>query len=192
MQPDFLIDAYQTERLKTLGVWAQISAPEFDWRPERRARTPHEHLVHQCLSEDSWMTRMLGIQLDQPPLPPTETLPSFLAHYGAASALRLERLRAMDDGWFDEGVAFFDVPRSRAWVLVRRLVHTAHHRGQLTALLRWRGQALYSTYGPTADTGGLPAHGATVIYPPDPGTTEWPPLPGPGTRPATERPAADR
>jgi hypothetical protein len=26
------------------------------------------------------------------------------------------------------------------------------------------GEALYSTYGPTADTGGLAAHGATVIY----------------------------
>lgn len=188
MQPDFLIDAYQTERLKTLGVWAHLSEAEFDWRPEPRARTPHEHLVHQCLSEDGWMTRMLGIQLDQPPLPPTETLSMFLTHYGTASALRLERLRAMDDAWFDEIVAFFDVRRSRAWVLVRRLVHTAHHRGQLTAFLRWRGQALYSTYGPTADTGGLPANGAAVIYPPNPGEAGWPPLPGPGTRPATERP----
>ena len=30
--------------------------------------------------------------------------------------------------------------------------------------LRLWGEALYSTYGPTADTGGLAANGATVIY----------------------------
>jgi hypothetical protein len=49
-------------------------------------------------------------------------------------------------------------------VLTRRLTHSAHHRGQLTAYLRLWGQALYSTYGPTADTGGLFQNGARVIY----------------------------
>jgi hypothetical protein len=34
----------------------------------------------------------------------------------------------------------------------------------LTAYLRLWGQALYSTYGPTADTGGLFQNGARVIY----------------------------
>ena len=59
---------------------------------------------------------------------------------------------------------FFDVPRSRAWVLTRRIAHSAHHRGQLTTCLRLLGRSLYSTYGPTADTGGLFQQGAPVIY----------------------------
>ena len=53
--------------------------------------------------------------------------------------------------------------RSRAWVLTRRIAHSAHHRGQLTYLLRMLDRDLHSTYGPTADTGGLPAAGAPTI-----------------------------
>ena len=192
MNPDFLIDAYETERLKTLGVWAQISDADFDWRPEPRARTPHEHMVHQCLSEDTWMTKMLNLPVDRPPLPAVETIPAFVAHYGDASRLRLERLGHVAPEWWDEATGFFDVLRSRAWVMVRRLVHTAHHRGQLTAFLRWRGAPLYSTYGPTADTGGLAANGAIVVYPGVPGSSAWPTLPGPGSPPATERPDTGR
>jgi hypothetical protein len=63
----------------------------------------------------------------------------------------------------------------------------------LNAAIRAWGQPLYSTYGPTADTGGLPKNGATTIYLGDaalpagsPGIT--PPLPGTGTAPVTERP----
>ena len=80
------------------------------------------------------------------------------------SAARLDALRQKPDAWFLESTAFFDVTRSRAWVLLRRLTHSAHHRGQLTAYIRLWGQPLFSTYGPTADTGGLAKDGATVVY----------------------------
>jgi hypothetical protein len=95
-------------------------------------------------------------------------------------------------------VDFFDVRRTRAWVLTRRLTHSAHHRGQLNAYIRLWGELLYSTYGPTADTGGLPASGATVIYLAPTvedllrtaaGDAAAPALPGPGDAAPTERPA---
>ena len=59
---------------------------------------------------------------------------------------------------------FFDVRRSRAWVMTRRIAHTAHHRGQQLALLRMLGREQYSNYGPTADTGGLMQNHAPTIY----------------------------
>jgi len=59
---------------------------------------------------------------------------------------------------------FFDVKRSRAWVLTRRLTHTSHHRGQQMAMLRMLGRDLHSNYGPTADTGGLMQNHAPTIY----------------------------
>ena len=80
------------------------------------------------------------------------------------SAERLDALESKPDAWFEEETRFFDAARSRAWVLTRRLTHSAHHRGQLTVYLRLWGQSLYSTYGPTADTGGLFQNGAAVIY----------------------------
>jgi uncharacterized damage-inducible protein DinB len=78
----------------------------------------------------------------------------FLRTYAAASAQRLEKLQSMPESWFEVDVPFFEVGRSRAWILVRRIAHSAHHRGQLTAYLRALGHSLYSTYGPTADTNG--------------------------------------
>ena len=193
----FLADTYETEQLKTLSVWSQFRDDDLALRPEPRVRTPREHMVHQCVSEDLWMTRMLGIDVGLPQLPVPETRLGFLAHYAEASGRRLQHLRSAPSGWFEEETTFFDVRRTRAWVLVRRIAHSAHHRGQLTVYLRLLNQPLYSTYGPTADTGGLIASGARIIY--RYGSVEEllqaeraggtrPPLPGPGLAAATERP----
>lgn len=191
----FLADTYDTERLKTLSVWSQFGDTALGFRPEPRARTPLEHMVHQCLSEDGWMQKMLGIDAGLPALPATETSVGFIEHYAAASGKRLAILGSKSADWFGEETKFFDVTRSRAWVLTRRIAHSAHHRGQLTVYLRVLGQSLYSTYGPTADTGGLAQQGATVIYRAE--SVEallareglaGPSLPGPGNASPTERP----
>jgi uncharacterized damage-inducible protein DinB len=195
---DFLVETYRTERLKTLSVWSQFDDEDMEYRPEERARTPHEHMVHQCVSEDNWMKNMLGIDAQQPQLPPVENKLEFIKHYATLSETRLHELRTKADEWFEEETKFFDVVRSRAWVLTRRIAHTAHHRGQLTAYLRILGKDLYSTYGPSADTGGLPQNNAKVIYRYQSATEmiaaeergdAKPPLPGPGTQKPTERPA---
>src|SRR5262247_1940015 len=194
---DFLVETYRTERLKTLGVWAQIPDERMRFRPEPRARSPLEHMVHQCVSEDLWMRNMLEIVASLPALPSQETRQAFIDHYGRASAERIEMVAAKPDEWFEADTTFFDVMRSRAWVLTRRFTHSAHHRGQLTVYLRLWGQPLYSTYGPTADTGGLFQNQAQVVYryssiedliKREKSGGEWPPLPGPGQKPPTERP----
>ena len=193
---EFLVETYRTERLKTLGVWSQIPTARLAWRPEPRARSPFEHMVHQCMSEDAWMRTMLGIVIERPVLPQEENRRAFLEHYAACSADRLAALQTQPDHWFEEETQFFDVRRTRAWVLTRRITHTAHHRGQLTMYIRTWGLPLYSTYGPTADTGGLPKHGGHVVYR-NPSTgalfseredAPGPPLPEPGGQPVTERP----
>ena len=193
----FLIETYSTERQKILGVWAAFLDDEMPWRPAPPARSVHEQLVHQCVSEDYWFKNFLGIDLSHQALPPVETRLKFIEKYAAVSSLRLARLDTASESWFEEDVRFFDVTRSRAWVLVRRIAHSAHHRGQLTTYLRGLGHQLYSTYGPTADTGGLFQNGASVIYQyPDIETLleaearggDRPPLPGPGLQSPTERP----
>jgi len=194
---DFLVESYRTERLKTLTVWSQVPDARMTFRPEPRARTPLEHMVHQCVSEDTWMRTMLGVPVSLPALPPQETRQAFLQHYAAVSGERLAHIAARPDDWFEAETMFFDVTRTRAWVLTRRLTHSAHHRGQLTVYLRLWGQALYSTYGPTADTGGLFQNKAPVIYrygsvdallESEARGGESPLLPGPGAQSPTERP----
>src|SRR5207237_7581603 len=118
--------------------------------------------------------------------------------YAEDSSKRLSAMRKKHEPWWEEMVAFFDVTRSRAWVMARRLNHTAQHRGQLLAMLRMLGRTLHSTYGPTADTGGLMQNGAPTIY--AYATLEEmlaaeakggskAPLPPAGDKPVTERPA---
>ena len=192
----FLLDTYETERIKTLGVWSLFEDGELEFRPAPLSRTPHEQMVHQCMSEDVWMTKMLGVTTGLPVLPAKETKLDFLRHYADASARRLAALKEKPDEWFGETTTFFDVPRTKSWVLLRRLTHSAHHRAQLTVYLRLLGHPLYSTYGPTADTGGLFQNAAPVIYryetvekllEAERRGGEFPPLPGPGEKSPTER-----
>ena len=167
MRYEFLIDSYDSERIKTLSVWSAFRDDDLQIRPKQddaRGRSVLEHLVHQCVSENNWFRGMLGIDVDAPPLPALETRIEFIRRYAEDSGRRLEHLRATDDSWWESSAIFFDVPRSRAWIMTRRLAHTAHHRGQQTAMLRMLGRSLHSTYGPTADTGGLAQTGGTTIY----------------------------
>jgi uncharacterized damage-inducible protein DinB len=163
----FLVDSYATERVKVLSVWSEFRDDDLPVRPhadDPRGRSVLEHLVHQCVSEDTWFRNMLGIDVAAPPLPERETRLEFIKRYAHDSSARLERLWQTDDSWWEQPTTFFDVQRSRAWVMTRRLTHTAHHRGQQMAMLRMLGRALHSTYGPTADTGGLMQHRAPTIY----------------------------
>jgi uncharacterized damage-inducible protein DinB len=194
----FLVDTYRTERLKVMSVWSMFEDADLPARPHRtdsRGRSVREQLVHQCMSEDLWFRSMLGIDVGARPLPETETRLEFIRQYAHDSAKRLEALRAKPEAWWEEVVPFFETRRSRAWIVVRRIAHTAHHRGQQTALARMLGRDLYGTYGPTADTGGLGQHKAPTIYayPDEASLLEGVaaggrkrPLPGP--RPPTERP----
>jgi uncharacterized damage-inducible protein DinB len=193
----FFVPAYDTERIKTLSVWSSFEDGDLRFRPAPRARTPLEHMVHQCVSEDAWMRNMLGIAPDAPVLPSEESRLAFLHHYASLSAARRDLLASKPAEWWAEEARFFDVPRDRAWIFLRRLTHSAHHRGQLIVYLRLLGRPVYSTYGPSADTGGLFLNHAPTIYryaslpallaAEDTGG-EWPELPGPGEKPPTERP----
>jgi hypothetical protein len=162
-----------------------------------RDRTPAEHMVHQCMSEDKWFTTMFGIDVGAPPLPAREARLDFIRRYAEDSEKRLAELRTKDEAWWEAEVPFFDTVHSRAWIMVRRVAHTAHHRAEQTTLLRLLGHLVHSVYGPAIDTGGLPANRAATIYAyPDvraliEGESHGgakAPLPGPGTHPSTERP----
>lgn len=197
MNFDFLLDTYDTERLKTLSVWSALQDEDMEFRPAPRIRTPHEHMVHQSISENNWMKDMLGVDAGKPPVPQPETRLEFLRHYAALSEQRLAMLRTKTEEWWNETTAFFDVPRTHSWIMLRRLTHSAHHRAQLTVYLRLLGRPVYSTYGPSADTGGLPVNKAPTIYRYDDveallraeaQSPREPDLPGPGEKSPTERP----
>jgi len=195
MRYAFLVETYATERVKVLSVWSEFQDSDLTVRPrpdDLRGRSVLEQMVHQCVSEDLWFRNMLAIDVGAPPLPGAETRMEFIRRYAQDSEKRLTALQTRDDAWWEEETSFFDVRRSRAWVMVRRMAHTSHHRGQLMAMLRMLGHDLHSNYGPTADTGGLMANRAPTIYAYR-GLEELlaggekAKLPGSGGKPVTER-----
>jgi hypothetical protein len=107
---------------------------------------------------------MLSIDVGAPPLPDIEIRWEFIRRYAEDSGKRLTHLAQKDIPWWEAETKFFDVVKSRAWIMTRRLNHTAHHRGQQMAMLRMLGRSLHSNYGPTADTGGLMQNAAPTIY----------------------------
>jgi uncharacterized damage-inducible protein DinB len=201
MRYEFLVDTYATERVKVVSVWSEFRDSEMEFRPREgdpRGRSVHEQMVHQCVSEDLWFRTMLKIDVGAPPLPKLETRGEFIRRYSEDSGKRLAVVQRKEESWWESETDFFDVKRSMAWVMTRRISHTSHHRGQQMAMVRMLGHDVHSNYGPTADTGGLMQNHAPTIYAyPDlekllsdleknAGKTK---LPGGGDKPVTERPA---
>jgi uncharacterized damage-inducible protein DinB len=149
----FMTDTFATEIQKTVGLWRQFPEQSMEWRPHEKSRSVVEQFEHQVQSEGRWMREMLGIDTGDPN-PRERTKEGFIAKYEADARGRLAMLIEKSDEWWEGIVQFFDVPRTRAWILLRRMSHSSHHRGQLVVYLRMLNAAVPSVYGPTADTEG--------------------------------------
>lgn len=148
-----IVDTYASETNKTASVWRMFTDADLPWRPHPRASTVEEILKHQLLSERRFFAEFLGSK--EPPaaeaLPPSLTVDSLRVRLVQLASARLNWLSAMTEREWLERVAFFDVERERIWVFWRRVLHSAHHRSQLTVYLRLLNRTVPSTYGPTAD-----------------------------------------
>ena len=126
MRYDFIVETYDTERIKVLSLWSMFADQDLRCRPhaeDSRGRSVLEQMVHQCVSEDLWLRTMLGVDVGAPPLPEAETRIDFIKRYSEDSLKRLDVLRSKPEGWWEETVGFFDVKRTRAWVMMRRIAH---------------------------------------------------------------------
>jgi uncharacterized damage-inducible protein DinB len=148
-----LVDTYASETNKTASVWRAFTGSELVWRPHPRSSTVEEIMKHQLLSE----RRFFGEFLGSPELAATEILPvqhtidGFTLRLVQLATARLQWLSAMSEAEWLQTTNFFDVRRERIWVFWRRILHSAHHRTQLTVYLRLLNRPVPPTYGPTAD-----------------------------------------
>jgi uncharacterized damage-inducible protein DinB len=148
-----MVDTYAGETNKTASVWRMFIGADLGWRPHPRSSTVAEILKHQLLSERRFFAEFLGTP--EPPgaevLPAEVTVEAFVHRLVQLAAARLPWLAAQDRGSWLTVVPFFDTERERIWVFWRRILHTAHHRTQLTVYLRLMNRTVPATYGPTAD-----------------------------------------
>lgn len=146
-----LLDTYASETNKVISVWHGFE--DLSFRPHPKSSSVEEVMKHQLLSE----RRFFGEFLGSPEPPPGEVLPQSHTPEAYAQRMlqlarpRLAYLAPKDEAWWLEIAPFFEVKRQRIWIFWRRVLHTAHHRTQLTVYLRLLGKKVPSTYGPTAD-----------------------------------------
>ncbi len=147
------IETYASEINKVYSTWVRFRESDLDFRPHPKSSTVREILKHQLLSERRFFGEFLG--LPEPAADvvlPAEQIPqAFAARLGELAKPRLAFLAKQEDAWWLEKRPFFDTERERIWIFWRRVLHTAHHRTQLTAYLRMLEKPVPATYGPTAD-----------------------------------------
>lgn len=160
-----LLNTYASETNKVISIWREFSAEALPSRPHPRSSTVEDIFKHQLLSERRFFGEFLG--LPEPPaaqvLPAGRTIEDYTNRMRELVNPRLKFLAGQTREWWLEIVPFFDVERERIWIFWRRLLHTTHHRTQLTVYLRLLGKDVPSTYGPTADVtweGADPTHTA--------------------------------
>lgn len=148
-----LLDTYAGEISKVASVWGCFAAADLDFRPHPRSASVREVMKHQLLSERRFFGEFLGSAEPAPGdvVPKEETLAAFQNRLCELARARLGYLASRSQDWWLERAPFFDVVRERIWIFWRRVLHTAHHRTQLTVCLRLLGKPVPPTYGPTAD-----------------------------------------
>lgn len=148
-----VLRTYVSETNKVVAVWRGFHDGDLDYKPHDKSSSVRDVLKHQLLSERRFFAEFLGV----PEAPASAVIPADLtvaaceARLTAAVAARLDVLAAQAESWWLAAVPFFDVERQRIWIFWRRLLHTAHHRAQLSVYLRLLGRRVPGIYGPTAD-----------------------------------------
>jgi uncharacterized damage-inducible protein DinB len=149
-----LLDTYASETNKVVSLWRLFAPGDMGFKAAERSSSVLDIMKHQLLSERRFFAEFIGLGGEPEAaalIPPELTPAGFCRRNEELCRPRLERMAGHDQKWWLEVVPFFDVERQRVWVFWRRVLHTAHHRTQLSVYLRLLGKPVPSSYGPTAD-----------------------------------------
>ena len=148
-----LLDTYVSEINKAASIWKEFRDADLAFKIHPKSSSVGEIFRHQLLSERRFFAEFLGTPEPTPEkvLPPAMNVENAVNRLVELASARLRFLAEREVPWWMETVPFFDVERQRIWIFWRRVLHTAHHRTQLTVALRLLGRDVPSTYGPTAD-----------------------------------------
>lgn len=148
-----LVDVYASEINKTASVWRAFDDGVIEYRPHPRSTSVGDIVKHELLSGRRFFGEFLGLpEPDAAAVVPNPiAVEACVRRLGDLAQARLSRLANAPAPWWSETVPFFDVERARVWVFWRRVLHSAHHRTQLTVYLRLLDRPVPAIYGPTAD-----------------------------------------
>ncbi len=148
-----LLDTYASETNKVIAVWRCFEPSDLEFRPYPKSSSVADIVKHQLLSERRFFGEFVGTP--EPPaaavLPAPLELDTCISRMAELARPRLQFFAGQTAKWWMEEVPFFGPTRQRIWVFWRRVLHTCHHRTQLTVYLRMLNKPVPSVYGPTSD-----------------------------------------
>lgn len=148
-----VVDTYASEINKLISTWQQFSDEEMQYRPHPKSTTVGDIMKHELLSGRRFFAEFLDAP--EPPgstiVPEIPSIEAFCHRMRNMARRRLDFLASRTEEWWLTEDNFFDVRRQRIWIFWRRVLHTAHHRTQLTVYLRLLDKPVPAIYGPTAD-----------------------------------------
>ena len=158
-----IVDTYIGETNKVISTWKCFTDGDLAYRPHPKSSTVLDNLRHQLLSERRFFGEFLGTPEPRAEqvLPAQANVEAFWLRMRELAIGRTRFLAGQNQDWWLAPAPFFGQQRQRIWIFWRRVLHTAHHRTQLTVCLRLLNKPVPSTYGPTADVtwvGADPTH----------------------------------
>jgi len=152
---NFFLPSVEQEAQTTKKVLAAIPEDRREYRPDPKGRTAMELAWHIASSElwflDGIANGEFGQEEEQPPSG-LHTVADVIAWYDKTLPPAIEKLRALPGEKLTTSVSFFGLFNYPAVAYLSFLVvHSVHHRGQLSVYLRPMGSKVPSIYGGSAD-----------------------------------------
>ncbi len=151
---EFLLPRMEQEQELTRRVLAAVPEECREYRPHAAARSALELGWHLAASEIWYLDGVLHGQLapEQPRMPPhIRTIAGICAFYERNVPGLITDLRQAPAGHWLSEIDCDGQTQCGAALLVGCLLHSAHHRGQLSAYLRGMGAPVPPIYGGSAD-----------------------------------------
>jgi len=161
---DTLLPEFDHEITITRKVLERVPEDRLDWKPHAKSYAAGQ-LAQHLATIPYWGTMTMSeVEIDLallPPPAPLHTRGDILAVFERNAASARAALLGKSDAELKaqwslkrDGHVIFSMPKQAVW---RSLVisHLIHHRAQLGVYLRLLDVPVPSTYGPSADEGGL-------------------------------------
>ena len=146
------IKAFEYEYASTLKVFKNISNEALLARPHYNIRSIQRLVWHITVTPGEMLGKA-GLNISGPE--EHSTAPNDIAEicraYETTAASVLEQVKQWSDADLDTEVNMYGEAWSKGTILTVLIKHEAHHRGQLTVLMRLSGLAVPGVYGPSKE-----------------------------------------
>lgn len=153
---NYFLPLLKNESRTTRTVLAAVPQDNLDYRPDPRAKTANELLRHIAAADNLFLKSVIdGVFVPGSVKVPEEVkAPAAVADwYGSECAKNFEAVSRLSGEQLVRTVDFRGLFQRPAWMFLQNgLVHTVHHRGQLSTYLRPMGGKVPAIYGESYDS----------------------------------------